>query len=110
MEVEEKPKKLGTAKRKRMKAVQAKIREQVISGPGNFIVFVEPLVPTQNIYLNNTPPFQWKAHYQKKKIKKKWMFNFWIVFTKLSFICKTVVGENFSPSPIFMQIFTMFSN
>lgn len=31
MEVEEKPKKLGTAKRKRMKAVQAKIREQVIS-------------------------------------------------------------------------------
>lgn len=29
MEVEEKPKKLGTAKRKRMKAVQAKIREQM---------------------------------------------------------------------------------
>ena len=29
MEVEEKPKKHGTSKRKRMKAVQAKIREQV---------------------------------------------------------------------------------
>lgn len=51
MEVEEKPKKLGTAKRKRMKAVQAKIREQVI-----FFVMVEPWVPSQYIHLNNDTP------------------------------------------------------
>lgn len=59
MEVEEKPKKLGTAKRKRMKAVQAKIREQVIS-----LLWWNHWFPHKIFILTMIPP-------QKGIIKKK---------------------------------------